>query len=243
MQRLLEDAQIPFRYECSAPLTKKYRIEDHATAAYLKPRIEAWQECVGEYSARLKAFVMLEITDFPELVASMSPEQRQRYQQALDKVVRAELAVLKPRVEATRVILSDAVDDYNRRSSGMGFTDAEFEKIAARFDRYEYDCELPDPTDAEIGGTRRQLFIYHSRQFDNCSETWDLHLKRFKENGADRSAIVPDVEYDRMTPEQQERIDHLMSRMHMFLPAQVELRSRNLVRQRETWKRLDRVGG
>lgn len=243
MQRLLKDPQIPFRYECTAPLTKKYRIEDHATAAYLKPRIELWQECVGEYSARLEAFVMLEITDFPELVANMSPEQRQRYQEALDKAVRAEVAVLKPRVEATRKILSDAVEDYNRRSSSMGFTDREFQTIVARFDSYEYDCELPDPTDGEIGGARRQTFVYESGRFDKCSETWASHIKHFRNNGAGRSAIVRDAEYDRMTPEQQERIDYLVSRLQMFLPAQIELRYQHEIQQRETWKRLDRVGG
>lgn len=243
MQRLLKNPRIPFQYECSAPLTRKFRIENHAAAAQLRKGIESWQACVDAYNARIQAFVALELTDSPGLVAAMSAEQKERYRAALVEVAKAELALLRPRVEAARALMNDAVDDYNSRSAGMGFTDAEFQKIADRFDAYEYDCKPPDPTDAEIGGARRQVFLSLSNRFDECSEASARRTKRFQQAGGDRAAVVPDSEYDRMTPEQQERIDYLMSTMYLYLPARTELRHKTEDEHRNTKKRLDRVGG
>lgn len=96
MQRL-KDPQIPFEYECTAPLTEKYRIKSHSSAQYLQLKIELWQDCVRNYNDALHAFVALELTQYPELVAEMSPEQKRRYGDVLVKVAQAKLDALARR--------------------------------------------------------------------------------------------------------------------------------------------------
>lgn len=88
-------------------------------------------------------------------------------------------------------------------------------------------------------GNRR--FAAPGVSFAEQTQAW--RTRRFQQAEGDRAAVVPDSEYDRMTPEQQERIDYLMGTMYMYLPACTEPRHKTEEEHRNTKKRLDRVGG
>ncbi len=242
MERLLKNPRVFFAFECRPPVTLKFRIEDHTTAAQLKRKIDDWKECVRDYDAQMRAFVELEWTEFPALVERMSEEQRERYRKAVAEAADAELAVVGPRVEETSTLLNEIVVEYRRRASSIRLTDVEFAKIEARFARYQYDCERPNPEEYDLSEKYRGLFLSEGDRFEVCSSNWYRDAEALLKNGGNRAAVVSDAEYAVMTPDQKERIDYLVSTAYVVqIPLGKKMRREALDAHREIVDELFRL--
>ena len=216
MARLLRDQPLPFEYRCSAPLTRKFRIEDHTTARHLGRRVDEWKQCVTDYSARLQSFVNLEHADSAGPAARMSAEQKERYRAALDKRARAEIAAIQPKANATVALINDAYADFGSRISELGYPEEEFEKIVKRFDDLVYDCVAPEPITARDQGFLRMAFFKASDEFLHCGRAWEYRAARFNELASQgkRGGFASQKEFDTMSADQQERFVALLSRAY-----------------------------
>lgn len=214
MTRLLRDQPLPFQYECTAPLTRKFRIEDHETAKRIDQLKRQWRQCVGEFNKTLLGFVALELEASAAPAAGMSAEQRSRYQDALRARVKAELEVLKSSLQASAALVNEAITDFNSRIGEMGYPEEEFQKVVKRFDALEYHCAAPEPISAKVQGLARLGFYNESSDFLYCGRAWEHRAAEFLEMASQgrHDGLASPKEYQTMSIEQRKRFDALVSR-------------------------------
>src|SRR5690606_24550607 len=130
----------------------------------------------------------------------------------------------------------------NSRANSIGFTDAEFKKIEARFDEYQYDCKAPEPVDANVNRTVLAAYFHAGDKFMDCGRLWSRRASELRANGGNRAAAVSDADYGRMTPDQQERVDYLYAHaLGMYIPLSEQIKSGAEEKHRDTVERLMRL--